>query len=131
MIKNRNQKIIETYQKGLSTTEVGKKFKLSEARVWQIVNREPNYCLRHSKYFLSTCPYCSIEDEYKAIYTEATEQELFEIGKGLSKLGRAKEGVLKKRIFVRIMREKFGHSFVSIGRMLRIDHTSVMNLYYN
>lgn len=131
MIKNRNVKIIEAYQKGSTTTEIGKKFKLTEARIWQIVNREQNYCLRHSKVFLTTCPYCAIEDEYKAIYEEATEPQLVEIGKGLAKIGRAKEGVLKKRIFVRIMRERFGHSFTSIGRMLAIDHTSVMNLYYN
>ena len=130
MVKYRNQKIVSLSSR-YSITDLSKKFKLSEARIWQIINQEPNYCLRHSKYFLKFCPYCAIEEEYQRIYLKAKIHDLVTIGKELSKMGRQKEAVLKKRIFTRIMKNHHGYSFSSIGRLLKMDHTSAMNLYYN
>jgi Mor family transcriptional regulator len=129
MIKNRNQKILTMREQGITLGELSKKFKLSIERIRQIVSFEPNYCVRHSKSFLNNCPYCEIELTYKEIYSQKDLESLLKEGKKLSSLGREKVNVLKKRIFVNILRDKYKHNFSAIGRILKKHRTTITNLY--
>lgn len=131
MIQRRNQKIHEMHSKGISLADISVKFKISPERVRQIVSFEPNFCLKHSKYFKTTCPYCEIGFIYEQMYSGYSLSQIIELGEELSKLSRNKEDVLKKRIFVKLMRDKFKYSFARIAKVLKKDHTSIINLYTN
>jgi len=131
MIYKRNNKIFDLHSKGLSFADISKQVKLSPERVRQIITSEPNFCIRHTKTFLNSCPYCFLENEYREQISKLDIQELIKEGKTLSKLGRTNLEILKKRMWARIIREKYDLSYGSIGRILKKDHTTVMNLILN
>lgn len=122
---------MEMYEKGISINKIANKYKISGSRVRQIINNEPNYCVRHSKYFEVRCPYCETESIYKQIYEKSSEVDLIVLSKDLEDSDRSKQAILRKRIFVRVIRDKYKYSFSKIGRLLKKDHTTIMNLYYN
>lgn len=117
--------------KGMTISEISQKFKISAERVRQVLVFEPNYCLKHSKYFKDICPYCEVEITYKEMYQNRSLDELEILGKELRKLKRDKVEVIKKRIFTRIMKDKYNFNFSEIAKLLRKDRTTIMNLYYN
>ena len=131
MIKQRNAKIFEMRDKGATLEQISKKFKLSGERIRQIV-LEPNFCVRHSKMFEKECKYCLIEDKYKEELNKLILGRYLSVGAelGLIRHRQALE-ISKKRAWVRIGRDKFKFSFDYLGRILKRDHTSIMNLYYN
>lgn len=116
--------------KNATFEEISKKFKLSSERVRQIVTKEINFCLKHYTGFKQSCVYCITENDYKEKLSPLTLDQLIIEGKKLSLIGKTREDILKKRIFTNIMRDSFGCSFSSIGRILDKDHTTIMNLYY-
>lgn len=131
MIYKRNSKVIEMRNKNATLGEIAKKFKLSTERVRQIVSFEKNYCLNHNTSFTDRCGYCDIEKTCRDNYLDFNRKELLDEGKELAKLGRYREDIIKKRVFVRIMRDTFGFSFSGIGRILKKDHSTILNLYHN
>ncbi len=123
--------MFEMRENGSTLEEIAQKFKLSSERVRQIITREPNFCVKHSRAFFDSCSYCVLEAEYKKLVKDLTIQEVCEIAASISPKGRAMEEVLRRRLITRVLRDRYSYSFPAIGRLLKRDHTSIMNLYYN
>ena len=131
VIFKRNSKIIEMRNKGVTLKEISVKFKLSEERVRQIVTNETNYCLKHDLSFSHMCELCNYEREWEETFSKMALKDMVNEGKRIAKLKQKKWEVSQKRMYVIIMRNKFSYSFAGLGRLLKKDHSTIMNLYYN
>lgn len=121
---------MELNEKGISIDEIAKRFKLTGSRIRQILSNEPNYCIKHSKYFKNKCSYCGVEESHKKYLSNCKEDGLVKLAKSLSKRGKNKEEIIKKRIYIKILKNKYGYSFSKIGRLLKRHHSTIMSLYY-
>lgn len=128
--QKRNYKMFEMRNKGSTFEEIAKRFKLSSERIRQIITNEPNFCIQHNSHFSTVCPYCFIESEYEEKLSKLSIKELIDEGKKLSKTRRIRLEMVKKKIFIRLLRNKFKYSFVGLGRLLKRDHTTIMASYY-
>ncbi len=126
----RNKQMFNMRNKGLTFGNIAKKFKLSAERVRQIITLQPNYCVKHSYHFLNSCPYCFLEDEYKEKLSTFSIKQMHNEAKRISKFGRKRLEIIRKKIFIQIMKDKFRYSFSGIGRLLNKHHTAIMALYY-
>lgn len=123
--------MFEMRETGATLEEISKKFKLSAERVRQIITREPNFCIKHSRSFSNRCEYCVLEETYKKGLSDCDIEQVLYLSKRISPTGRAMKEIIQRRLITRLLRDKYKQSFGAIGRLLKRDHTSIMNLYYN
>lgn len=116
---------------GATLEQISNKFKISSERVRQILTREPNFCIKHSKAFSDTCKLCILEAEYKTRLSKMNQNTIINETARIPTTGRDNEIVLKRRIITRVLKDRYKYSFKGIGRLLKRDHTSIMSLYYN
>ena len=133
--KERDTEIIKLHKgtkdkKGLTYSVLSKKYGVTSARIGQICSPKEKvyyHCKRHNKRFTKKCPFCEIDDNYLATLDDPSVLKA-EI-EFLSIPNRNQKVVRKKKILVIKLIDELCFSSVKVGKLLGIDHTSVLNLY--
>lgn len=123
--------VLHLRSEGATLKEIGLKHKITSERVRQIIlNKNRKRCKKHEVFFFKTCNYCRVEKEYKQHLKKFKSVDPF-LGEAvnLRPHNRIKELVIKRRLFIKVLRDKYEWSYRSIGRLLDRDHHSVINLY--
>lgn len=127
MTIQRNKKIKELRKKGLTLQEIGEKHGITNERVRQIIEgKKNNFCKKHQNQFLSICEFCQHQKNYLTLLEGGF---LFDELKRLSKQGRQKTKVLEQSWLIGFLRKKFKMSYVQIAKLLKRDHSAIINLY--
>jgi len=118
----RNSEIKKLHKKGFTLEKISKKFSITSERVRQIISDH-----KSKKKEL----YASIEKQYKDfLKTGLSEKQINEEAFHFTRAGRNKATIIKKRLYIRYMKDKHKLSFRKIGILLGRDHTTIIDLYY-
>ena len=128
--KIRNKKIIEKIENGKNQSFVAKKYKISRARVGQILkdyNTTYYYCEKHNKKFTDKCPFCEIDNKYLEALNDLTflGNEI----KALNVRSRKQEVVRKRKVLITKLVDEHLYPLKTISSLLGLDRTTIMYLY--
>ena len=127
--KDRESRINELYNNGLTLKEVGRQIGLTAERVRQIVNPLVKcYCSIHKRGYKDRCEYCVVEQSYLGYLRSLNSEQLSIEVKELQKYDRHGTVVIKRMILTNYLRER-GKTFSQIGKLLQRHPLIVRRLY--
>lgn len=133
-MKTRSEKIKALRDKNKTYREIGKVFKISRQRAYQIVRdiqRGPShYCEIHNRKYYDQCDSCVAHNEYSKKLDQLMKNGVMKEVEELTEPDRSAETIIRKKLLITVLRERYDMSFPQIGKLLERDHTSIMNLYY-
>ena len=131
-LEERNKKIKELRENGLTYKEIGNIIGLSGSRIGQIVVPAiGKVCPEHQgRFYTVCCQYCSIKEKYTKIIEDIKNGDLRDQIRRLSIQDRKKGVVIQRALLIKKLKDEKKLSFVMIGKILNRDHTSIINLYY-
>lgn len=123
MTLSRDEKILQMYQTDpneWTQTKIARHFHISHERVRQIIS---------GKALEKLSQFNLMKENYLIFAKRLTETSLkIEIRKYKSH-DRSKVYVYKRSVCIWLLKEKYGLSFLEIGKVVNRDHTSIINLY--
>ena len=128
-LKISQPKILSLRRKGLTLKKIGDKYGITQERVRQITEYKFFVCPRHKINCIEQCLRCVVEDGYGKDLKKMKMADLVMEGIRFSKLGRQKQTMIQKELYVKILKNKFSLNFNQIAKMLKRDRKTVFNLY--
>ncbi len=127
----RNRKIREEYTSGKrNTRELAEKYNLSQQRISQIVNTKEYHCDKHNTYYYTSCPECVKKDDYERFIKSSYYLKNLDKIKFCSIKDNDREKALLRKKYVNTLVDKFGLSFVIVGKILNRHYSSISYIYY-
>src|SRR5579872_363949 len=128
-MEDKLRKIKELRTKGETLSEIGRKFHVTAERIRQILaQKEVHRCLTHKLYYKEQCYLCVEQEVYSKILLKLKKDNLRSEIRKLSVQDRSKEVVIRRKLLVKKLHDNYKMSFRKIGKELKRDHSTIMNL---
>ena len=115
---------------GKTLKEIAGIFGVSAARIGQLRKAPPERCAIHRIARRPQCHRCAKKAELDEVIRRFERDGLMTEIQNVSARDRSHEMVARRTALVKKFRDRYGLSFVAIGRLLNRHHASIMNLYY-
>lgn len=116
-------------RKGKTLKEIAGIFGVSTAGIGQLL--KPNKrCVIHGIYHTIRCYRCARKEKLDKILHRVERDGVMREIKELSVRNRSYEMLSRGRLLIKKLHDGYGLSFLTIGKLLKRHHTSIMNLYY-
>lgn len=127
--QQRKKEMQKLKKKGLTLKEIGQKFNLTSERIRQILVYETKYCSKHQRYYKKDCCYCKVEKKEKFLLKQFSKDGILDVIREARKRGRKGDQVIKRRLLVKLLKDKYKLPIFRIGKLLGRDHTTIIALY--